>query len=130
MGLDSSVDIVTVYGLNGPRIESGWGRDFPHLSRPTHSAYCTMGTGSFPGVKSGRSVKLTSHPLLALWSRKSRAIPLLLQWAVRPLQSLSSCTRVHFTFYLIVYLILRVGLIHSLVFSLRSRAGRNQSPVM
>jgi hypothetical protein len=27
-----------------------------------HPASCTMGTGSFPGVKSGRSVMLTSHP--------------------------------------------------------------------
>jgi hypothetical protein len=24
----------TGYGLEGPRIESRWGRDFPHLSRP------------------------------------------------------------------------------------------------
>jgi hypothetical protein len=29
----------------------------------------------------------------------SRAIPLLPLWAVRPVQSLSACTRVHFTFY-------------------------------
>jgi len=29
-----------------------------------HPASCTMGTGSFPGVKSGRRVTLTSHPLL------------------------------------------------------------------
>jgi len=29
----------------------------------------------------------------------SRAIPLLLLWAVRPVQSLSACTRVHFTLY-------------------------------
>jgi len=28
------VGIATVYGLDGPRIESRWGRDFPHLSRP------------------------------------------------------------------------------------------------
>ena len=27
-------------------------------------ASCTMGTGSFPGVKSGRGVTLTPHPLL------------------------------------------------------------------
>jgi len=27
-------------------------------------AYCTMDTGSFPGVKSGRRVTLTPHPLL------------------------------------------------------------------
>jgi len=41
---------------------------------------------------------LTPHPLLVPWSRKSRAIPLLRLWAVRPVQSLSACTRVHFTF--------------------------------
>jgi len=57
-----------------------------------------MDTGSFPGVKSGRGVTLTSHPLLVPWSRKSRAIPLLPRWAVRPAQSFSACTRVHFTF--------------------------------
>jgi len=63
-----------------------------------HPASCTMGTGSFPGVKSGRSVMLTPHPLLVPWSLKGRAIPLLSQWAVRPVQSLSACTRVTFTF--------------------------------
>ena len=35
-----------------------------------------MGTGSFPGVKCGRGVLLTTHPLLVPWSWKSRAIPL------------------------------------------------------
>jgi len=30
----SSVGIVTDYGLDGPGIESRWGRDFPHFSRP------------------------------------------------------------------------------------------------
>ena len=55
-----------------------------------------MGTGSFPGVKSGRGVTLTPHPLLVPWSWKGRAIPLLPSWAVRPVQSLSACTRVHF----------------------------------
>ena len=61
-----------------------------------HLASCTMGTGSFPGVQSGRSVRLTPHSLLLQWSRKSRAIPLLPLWAVRPVQSLSACTSVHF----------------------------------
>jgi hypothetical protein len=51
-----------------------------------------MGTGSFPGVMSGRGVTLTSHPLLVQWPRKSRAIPLLPLWAARPVQSLSACT--------------------------------------
>ena len=45
-------------------------------------ASCTMGTGSFPGVNSGRGVKLTPHRLLVQWSRKSRAMPLFLLWAV------------------------------------------------
>jgi hypothetical protein len=31
----SSVGIATAYGLDGPGIESRWGRDFPHLSRPS-----------------------------------------------------------------------------------------------
>jgi hypothetical protein len=67
-----------------------------------HPASCTMGTGSFPGAKSGRGVTLSHHPLLVPRSRKGRAIPLLPLWAVRPVQSLSACTRVHFTlhFYL------------------------------
>jgi hypothetical protein len=30
----SSVGIATGYGLDGPGIESWWGLDFPHLSRP------------------------------------------------------------------------------------------------
>jgi hypothetical protein len=62
-----------------------------------HPASCTIGTKSFPGVKSGRGVTLTPHPLLEPWSWKSRAIPLLPLWAVRPVQSLSACTRAHFT---------------------------------
>ena len=34
-GLGSVVGIATGYGLDGPGIESRWGRNFPHLSRPT-----------------------------------------------------------------------------------------------
>jgi len=33
-GTSSVVGIATGYGLDGPGIESRWGRDFPHLSRP------------------------------------------------------------------------------------------------
>ena len=33
-GPGSVVGIVTGYGLDGLVIESRWGRDFPHLSRP------------------------------------------------------------------------------------------------
>jgi len=47
--------------LDGPGIESWWGRDFLHLSRLTlgPTPY-TMGTGSFPGVKwPGRGIDHT-----------------------------------------------------------------------
>ena len=33
-GRDSSVGIAIRYGQDGPEIESRWGRDFPHPSRP------------------------------------------------------------------------------------------------
>ena len=33
-GPGSAVGIATDYGLDSPGIESRWGRDFPHLSRP------------------------------------------------------------------------------------------------
>jgi hypothetical protein len=90
-----SVRIASGYGLDGPRIEFRWGARFsaPVQTAPeAHPASCTMGTGSFRGVKGGRDVKLTSHPLLVPWSRKSRAIPLLPLLAVRPVQSSSACT--------------------------------------
>jgi len=35
VGRDSSVGIVTRYGMECLGIESQWGRDFPHPSRPT-----------------------------------------------------------------------------------------------
>jgi hypothetical protein len=78
-GPGSSVGIATGYGLNGPGIESRWRRDFPSVQTGpgTHQASCTMGTGSFPGLKCGRGVLLTTHPLLAPRSWKSRALPLL-----------------------------------------------------
>ena len=34
VGRDSAVGIATRYGLDGAGIESRWGRDFPHPSRP------------------------------------------------------------------------------------------------
>jgi len=77
-GPGSSVGIATGYGLDGPGIESLWGRDFlPVQTGPgAHTASCTMGTRSFLVVKSGRSVLLATHTLLASSSWKSRAIPL------------------------------------------------------
>jgi len=65
-----------------------------------HPASCTMGTGYFLEVKSGWGMTLTPHPLLVPWPRKSRAIPLLPLWVAWPVQGLSACTRVHFTWKL------------------------------
>ena len=86
-------------GRSGDRIPVEARFSAPVQTGPgAHPASCKMGTGSFPGVKSGRGVTLIPHPLLVSWSWKSIATPLLPLWTVRPVQSLSACTKVHFTF--------------------------------
>ena len=82
-GPGSSVGIVTDYRLDGPGIESRWGRDFPPVQTGpgAHQASCILGTGSLPGVMYGRGVLLTTHPLLVPRSLKSRAIHLPTLWA-------------------------------------------------
>jgi hypothetical protein len=35
VGRDNSADTATLYGMDGPGIESWWGTDFPHQSRST-----------------------------------------------------------------------------------------------
>jgi hypothetical protein len=55
VGRDKLVGIATRYALDGPGIESRWGE--ARISAPVqtgvgaHSASCTMGTESFPGVE-------------------------------------------------------------------------------
>jgi len=51
----------------------------------------------FPGGKERPGRDADPSLLLVSWSRKSTAIHLLPIWAVRPVQSLSACTRVTFT---------------------------------
>jgi hypothetical protein len=62
-------------GRSGDRIPVG-AIFFAHVQTGpgAHPASCTMGTGSFPGVK--RPPRLTTHPLLAPRLNISRAIPL------------------------------------------------------
>ena len=64
-----------------------------------HPAFCTMGTGSFLGVKRSRGMMLTPHPLVVPWSWNNRSIPLLPLWAIQLVQSLSACTMVQFTLF-------------------------------
>jgi hypothetical protein len=70
-GPGSSVGTATGYGLDGPGIEPWWGARFSapvQTGSEAHPASCTMGTGSFPRVESGRGVTLTPQPLLEPWS--------------------------------------------------------------
>ena len=74
----SSVGIATELRAGRSGIESRLGRDFPPVQTTPEAqpVSCKIGTMSFPGVKCGRGVLLTTHPLLVPRSRKSRAIPL------------------------------------------------------
>jgi hypothetical protein len=70
----------TGYGLDGPGIESRWGRDFPHLSRPTLGPPILLYNGYrvFLGVRKRPGRDADPLPLLVPWSKKqSKAIPLL-----------------------------------------------------
>ena len=65
VGQDSTVGIAIGYGLEGPGIESRWGRDFPHPSKlalgPTQSPIQWV-PGRFPGGKTAGSWR---HPPLS-----------------------------------------------------------------
>jgi len=70
-GPGSLVGIMTTLraGRSGDLIPVGVRFSAPVQTGPgAHPASCSMGTGSFPGVKSGRGVTLTPHPLLVPWS--------------------------------------------------------------
>ena len=67
-----------------------------------------IGYRVFPGGQERPGPDAGPSPLLVPLSRKSRAIPLLPLWAVRPVQSLSACTRVHFT-YCFTNLLIKMG---------------------
>jgi hypothetical protein len=62
----SVVGIVADHGLDGPGIESRWGRDFPHLSRPSlgPTQPPVQWAPGLSGGYSSRGVTLTPHPFL------------------------------------------------------------------
>jgi hypothetical protein len=94
-GPGSVVIIGTGYGLDRPGIEFRWGAKFfapVETGSGAHLASCTVGTGYFLGVKSGRGVTVSSHRFLVLWTRNRRAIILIPLWAEQPVQSLSVYT--------------------------------------
>ena len=73
VGRESSVGIATGCGLEGTGIQSRLGARFfePVQTGPgAHPASCTISTGSFPGVNSGRGVTMTPHPFLVPWSER------------------------------------------------------------
>ena len=94
-GPGSSVGIATDYGLDGPGSNPGGDEIFrpyrPALG-PTQPPVKWVPGLSFLGVKCGRGVLLTTHPLLVPRSWKSTAIPLPTLWATQ------ACNRDYFTF--------------------------------
>jgi hypothetical protein len=83
-GPGSSVGIATGYGLDGPRIESQWGRDFPHLSRPALGPLSLLYNGYriFPGGKKRPGRNADPSPPSSAVVMKSRVTSLLYLWAV------------------------------------------------
>ena len=109
-GPGSVVGIAAGYGLDGPGIECRCRRDFPHLSRPALEA-TQPPVQWVPGLSRGVGGKEwpgreadTSYSSSAVGHERVEYIPLLPLWTVRPVQSLSACTGVQFTFFLFIYL--------------------------
>jgi hypothetical protein len=126
VGRDSSVGIATGYGLDGPGIDSWWGRDFLHQSRSTLGLTqppTQMGIGSFSGVKQpGLGV---DHPPLSSTEVKERVklylcTPFGFSWPVLGrilrIQSVTSGSSVRHFFVRKVrceFVICRVSFLHS-----------------
>jgi len=113
-GSDNAVGIATGYGLDGPGIESQWGRDFPPSRpalEPTQPPVQWVLGLSRGKERPGRDAD--PNPFLVPWPRKSRVIPLIPLWSVRPVQSLSACTKVHFTFIFTFYDCMLLNISHT-----------------
>ena len=100
----SSVGIATELraGWSGDRIPVEARFFAPVQTGPgAHPASCTMGTGSFPAVKSGRGVTLTPHPLL---------VPLVMKeysYISTPPMGRTACTEPQFLYKGALYLTLQ-----------------------
>jgi len=97
MDRDSSVVIATAFGLDGPRIDSWSGRDFPHLSIPApgaHPASYTVRTGSFPGGKAAGTWRSPPTPSSVEVKERVEVYLYSTFWAF------VACYRMNFTFTL------------------------------
>ena len=102
-GPGSSLGIATGYGLDGPGSNPGGGEIFRTCSdRPWGPpSLLYNGYRVFPWGKERPGRDADPSPSSSAEVMKGRAIPLPPPlWAVRPVQSLSACTRVTFTFTL------------------------------
>ena len=94
-GPDSSVDIATGYGLDGPEIESRRGRDFPHLSRPALGSLSLLHNGYriFPGGKERSGCDTDPSP------PSSAVVMKVYSYTSTPTMGRTVCTGVNFTFF-------------------------------
>jgi hypothetical protein len=103
-GPGSLVSIVTGYELDGPGSNLGGGGIFRTCPDrpwgPPNLLY--NGYRVFPGSKKRSGRDAGPSTLLVPWSRKRRTLPLLPLRVVGPVQSLSACTSVYFTFFALI----------------------------
>jgi hypothetical protein len=80
MGWDSAVGIATFYGLDFPGIESQWGQDFPHLSRPalgpTQPPIQLVKQPPYSAEVKGRTELCLYSPCGPSWPILGRTLPL------------------------------------------------------
>jgi hypothetical protein len=94
-GPGSSVGMATGYGLDGPGIESRWGRDFSHTSRPALGP-TQPPVQWVPGISRGKAAGAWCWPPTPSRRRGREWVGLYLYYPGGPFVA---CYRVSFTFY-------------------------------